>query len=166
MVQQVPHKRKHTQGLTNDGGGGEGFPSPFFPPVGHLSQHQQSTPKRGRNLVQVSKLRPLFGAQLGIYERRLRRWGEKSREGNKNTPLLWECVIFIYVVNYYIFRYIKREREKERRKNNNNTAARAAALTLACGVACRATPYPMQAMKPEDQSQQPKQESMRQALAG
>ena len=87
MVQQVPYKRKETQGLTNDGGeDGEGFPSPFFPPAGHLSKHQQSTPKRGRNLVQVSKLRPLFGAQLGIYERRLRRWGERSREGNGPTP--------------------------------------------------------------------------------
>jgi hypothetical protein len=68
------------------GADARGFPPLFLSPAGHLSKHQQSTPKRGRNLVQSLQVAPPFWcAARHLREAAPAMGGEKQR-GKQNTP--------------------------------------------------------------------------------
>jgi hypothetical protein len=75
------------------GGRGEGFPSPFFPPVGHLSKHQQSTPKRGRNLVQSLQVAPPFWRAAWHLREAAPTMGGKKQRGKQKHPFFLVCYL-------------------------------------------------------------------------
>ena len=67
--------------------------SPLFhpPPVGHLSKHQQSTPEKGRKIVQSLQLAPLFWRAAWHLREAAPTMGGMKQGGNRNTPALRGC---------------------------------------------------------------------------